>query len=199
MVFFLMPSARTIRIAKAEDKVKLILKKQNGRMASGAEVKEIIHANGFLVRAIDKAPSLYLFVPSLNVNVAVLARLRKITPGFDGYSVYIIPRPNRESPTTEKAVGMCLSKDGTWHVPDLIKAAPDMASSKTIVDEEWSKLNSDDKARIGNLMRVNESIQRKYGELSVLVVDGKKGYLMENWFDLTDFLDVLKKLHQAGG
>ncbi|MEI8281730.1 MAG: hypothetical protein WCG75_04940 [Armatimonadota bacterium] len=200
LVYFLMPSARQVRVKKQEVSLSKFLNDKKGRVATPAEISEITLTNNFLVRKVADAPKLYLFIPSLNNNIAVLGRLdARVRPSIGGYSIYIIPRPNRESPTSEKSVGMCLLTDGKWNVSDLIKSAPNIGSSIRIIDEMWLQVPKSDKAKISLMLSENERIQHKYGDFCTLVLDGKKGYLFENWFDVSELLGNLQELHRSGG
>ncbi len=194
LVFFFMPSAKQTRLVKNEAKLELYVNGKKGRVATETEIKSITQTHNFLVRKITDAPTLYIFVPSLNINLAVLGRLRNITPGIDGYTVWLVPRPNRESPTTEKAVGMCLLPNPGWKVADLIKGSPDIAASKSQLDQLWSSVSSKDQFKIKSMMDENEAVQRKLGTLSALIVAGKRGYLFENYFNLSEFRNRLYEL-----
>ena len=194
-----MPSSKDVRIKKEVAKLKSFVTAKKGRVATEAEVKDIVSTNSFLIRKIENAPTLYMFVPSLNNNIAVLGRLQKVRPGIDGYTVYFIPIPDHDSPTTEKAVGMCLLKNENWKVNDLIKAAPDLRSSISKIDKIWTKVSPEDQAKIKTLMDANELIKPKLGDLTLLVTDGKRSFLMENWFEVSEILDRLQEIRRSGG
>ena len=204
MVFFFMPSSKDVRLKKEvarlkkeEANLKSFVTAKKGRVATEAEVNDITSTNNVLVRKIENAPSLYLFVPSN--NIAILGRLQNVRPGIDGYTVHLIPIPNHDSPTTEKAVGMCLLKNLNWNVSDLKKAAPNIRSSISKIDKLWSKVAPEDQAKIKTLMDANEMIKRKLGDLTVLVTDGKRSFLMQDWSEVSEIVDRLKEIKRSGG
>ncbi len=194
LVFLFLPSAKQARLVKNKAKLELYVKGKEGRIATETEIKSVTQTHNFLVRRVTDAPTLYIFVPSLNINLAVLGRLRNVTPGIDGYTVCLVPRPDRESPTTEKAVGLCLLPDHGWKVADLIKASPDMAASKSHLDQLWSSVPTEDQSKIKAMMGENGAVQRKLGALGALVVVGRRGYLFEDYFYLSEFRNLLSEL-----
>lgn len=197
LVFFFMPSAKQARLVKNEAKLELYVNGKKGRLATEAEIKSVTQTHNFLIRKIADAPTLYIFVPSLNINLAVLGRLRKVTPGIDGYTVWLVPRSDRDSPTTEKAVGLCLLPDMGWKVADLIRASPNIAASKSHLDQLWSNVSTADQSKIKTMMEENEAVQRKLGSLTALVVVGRRGYLFEDYFYLSEFRDRLSELQMV--
>ena len=197
VVFFMMPSARDERIARKEKTLLDFIKRKDGRLATVAEKAEILSTHNFTVRKIDRAPEIYLFVPALNNNVAVLGRLDHIRPGLDGYSVTFIPLPQKESPTTERAVGMCLLPNPDWRVTKLIKAAPIIRSSIAAIDKKWTSLSESEKEKIEQMTTENGAIQSKLGKYSAFVLDGDRGILMQNWFDVSELGDYIQYLRIA--
>ena len=194
-----MPSNKDVRLKKEVANLKSFVTAKKGRVATEAEVKDITGTNKVLIREIKNAPTLYMFVPSPNNNIAVLGRLQNVRPGIDGYTVYFIPIPDHNSPTTEKAVGMCLLRNNSWKVSDLIKAAPDIRSSISNIDKIWSKVSPEDQAKIKTLMDANEMIKPKFGDLTLLVTDGKRSFLMQDWFEVDAILDRLQEIRRSGG
>ena len=199
MVFFFMPSSKDVRIKKEVAKLKSFVTAKKGRVATEAEVKDIVSTNSFLIREIKNAPTLYMFVPSPNNNIAVLGRLQNVRPGIDGYTVYFIPIPDHDSPTTERAVGMCLLKNENWDVTNLKISAPNLRSSISKIDKIWSKVAPEGQAKIKTLMDANEMIKRKFGDLNVLITDGKRSILMQDWSEVSEILDRLQKIKRSGG
>ena len=194
-----MPSSKDVRIKKEVAKLKSFVTAKKGRVATEAEVKDITGTNKVLIREIKNAPTLYMFVPSPNNNIAVLGRLQNVRPGIDGYTVYFIPIPDHDSPTTERAVGMCLLKNENWDVTNLKISAPNLRSSISKIDKIWTKVSPEDQAKIKTLMDANELIKPKLGDLTLLVTDGKRSFLMENWFEVSEILDRLQEIRRSGG
>ena len=197
LIFAFMPSARNARIERREKEVSSFVERKNGREATSTEISAVVSTNHYLIRGVIAGPAIYIFIPSLNNNIAVLGRLSTVRPGLGGYSIFLVPLPDRESPTSEKAVGMGLIYNNFWRVPDLISAAADIRSNVSVIDEKWSHFDDTNRAKIKKMLGENADVQRKLGKFNALVVDGKQGYLMENWFDVTDLRELLSQLHKA--
>ncbi len=198
LVFFFLPSSKDKHIARVETQLRLFTESQKGRIATVAEVNAIRGAHSIVARRIDGAPTLYLFMPNPN-NVAILGRLHDLNSGIDGYTVILIPVPELNSPTSERALGMCFLRSNDWKMSDLISVASDIRPRMQEIDVHWAKVSELDKKLIHDKLEANKAVLATIGNMGALVLDGKRGYLKPDNFHVFEYLQKIQELRKIEG
>ena len=161
---------------------------QGGRLATAVEVAAVKRTRNFSFHSESFRIDLYLFCPTLEVNVAVLDRMME-KPGIGDYNTVIIPMPVKDSATSEQAVGMCLLDSTAWSIADLTAVAPAIRNHKNDVGSVWSNLSDNDKSIVSKALTANKAVSDRLNGAKVLVIFDEQGYLFRDWSNLDKVRD----------
>lgn len=194
-IFLFFPGAKTKRVAQVDKAIQKLIAGSGSRKLTQQEIDLVKNGKSFrfLAKSQTKAPDIYLFMPSLNVNIALLARTQGY-PSLEGYQVNVFPLAEPESLTSERALGMCLLNDGPSRILDFRGMVALGGPTASGTNKDWSKLTDDQRKQIVAFQKENQGLLEKLSGLKVIVIKNGYGYGLSDWKTAADIYGELTQL-----
>lgn len=192
VVFLFLPGGKSKRINQVDRTIQSLLK--TGRKLTASEFDTLKKAKALRVRQNDyrKSPDVYLFMPSLNINIALLAR--QGYPSLADYHLNVFPLSDPQSPTSEHALSLCLTGSSRWSINQLMKASANILPDAPKIEGAWKALDQLQRDEIAKQLSANSELRKSLGGFNVIVVKNGFAYGMNEWGVASDICGEVSQL-----
>lgn len=192
VVFLFLPGGKSKRITQVDRTIQSLLK--TGRKLTASEFDTLKKAKALRVRENDyrKSPDVYLFMPSPNINIALLAR--EGYPSLADYHLNVFPLADPESPTSEHALSLCLTGSSRWSINQLMKASANILPDAPKIEGAWKALDQLQRDEIAKQLSANFELRKSLGGFNVIVVKNGFAYGMTEWRVASDICGEVSQL-----